>query len=92
MAINSIANCTCGILHSRASYRELEAHVCAHGCGSDAMLAGPCLCNQSFLPQPLGNECLPDSVVNLVSPRVVQVFALEPDTRSSYTIEVMNVR
>lgn len=56
------------------------------------MLAGPCLCNQSFLPQPLGNECLPDSVVNLVSPRVVQVFALEPDTRSSYTIEIMNVR
>ena len=43
------------------------------------MLPCPCLCNDALLAHALGQQGLPQGVVNLVCPRVIQILALQVD-------------
>ena len=77
-------------LHVRAlAARVLHAHVDdalhpqqrAHGRGRDAVLAGAGLGDDPPLAHPLGEQHLPERVVELVRAGVVEVLALEVDGR-----------
>ena len=48
----------------------LEAQQCSHGGRGNAVLTGACLGNDTFLPHPLDQQCLPERVVDLVRARV----------------------
>lgn len=50
--------------------------------GGNAMLTGACFCNDSLLSHAPAKEGLPQGVVDLVCPCVIQVFPLEVDFRS----------
>jgi hypothetical protein len=58
-----------------------EAQQCADRSRGDAVLAGAGLGDDAALSHALGQERLPERVVDLVRPGVGQVFALEKDAR-----------
>ncbi|CRK52028.1 conserved hypothetical protein [Rhodococcus sp. RD6.2] len=55
----------------------LESEECARRRGRDAMLAGAGLRDHAGLAHPLGEQHLPEHIVDLVRAGVVEVFALE---------------
>jgi hypothetical protein len=59
----------------------VQAQQCGGGRRSDPMLAGPGLGDQAALAHPLGQQGLPEGVVDLMSPGVSQVLALKVDLR-----------
>ena len=57
----------------------LEPEARADGRGGDAVLPRSRLGDDALLPQPHGDERLPDGVVDLVGARVTEVLALQVD-------------
>ena len=63
----------------------LDAHEGTRRCHGHTVLSGTRLGNQPRLVKALGQQHLPQRVVDLVRPRVRKVLALQPDLGSAWT-------
>lgn len=64
-------------------HHALQPELGAHRRGRDTVLPGSSLGDDAFLAKPASEKDLPHGIVDLVGSSVVQVFALEPDSRAS---------
>ena len=60
----------------------LHTHECTGGSGGYTMLACTCLGDDAVLTHLLRQQDLPEGIIDLVRPRVIEVLALEVDLRT----------
>ena len=75
-------------LHINLSHVDsaIEAETSTDCCSSHSMLAGSGLSNDSTFSQPACQQSLSDSIVDLVSPGMEKVLALQVDFGSSHQV------
>ena len=70
-------------------HRALETHQRRRRGARDPVLAGAGVRDDALLAHPLGEQCLPDDVVDLVGAGVVEILALEDQAHAEPAPEVV---